>query len=420
MESIKVEYPKAIKIWEIEKLRPYEKNSKKHPEKQIDQIIESIKEFGFCNPILIDQDNGIIAGHGRLEAARKMGLDKVPVIELSHLSEAQKRAYIIADNKIGDNGVWDDEILASELRALDEELDFDIGVIGFDDEELDALFKEEVKVEKLPPKNDSDDTTYDVKVPITKQGDVWILGDHRLICGDSTSVDDLKKLMLGELADLALIDPPSEKRFKENFRTKGGASNNESSGDEFQDFITEACSNTFSFLKNAGSIYHFMDWDAYPLLATIFGDFFEQRALVVWNKNSFGKGTHYRPKHELICFGVKGEGEITWNGGRNEMDVWEIPLEGAESAEHTTRKPILLAQRAIENSSKQGEIILDCFAGGGSTLLAAERVGRIARVVEVEPKCCDVIIKRWQKMTGKEAHLESGESFNSFEEFLEE
>jgi DNA modification methylase len=402
-----------IEYIETEKLVPYARNSRTHSDEQVQQIMGSIKEFGFTNPILVDADGLIIAGHGRTMAAQRMGIKEVPCLRLGHLTDAQKKAYVIADNKLALNAGWDDEMLRLELADL-QDADFDLSLTGFDDDELNALLAKAVE-EGL---TDEDAVPEVPETPVTVEGDVWILGRHRLMCGDSTSIDAVEKLMDGQLADMVFTDPPynadySSRVDKSRRKPWGGIINDNMSEEAFDAFLNDINSIYWQIMVNGAAIYECIDWKRYPQMAAVFSEAFSQKAMIVWNKNYFGLGTYYRTKHEIILFGVKGEKLNVWNAAHDEMDVWDVDREKVKNYQHPTQKPVRIPERAIKNSSKTADIVADLFLGSGSTLIACEKMQRSCCGMELDPKYCDVIIKRWQDFTGKKAiHAETQKPFD--------
>jgi DNA modification methylase len=377
-------------------LKPYEANSRTHSAEQVQQIARSIEEFGFTNPVLIDQDNGIIAGHGRVEAAKQVSMDLIPCIRLSHLSEAQKRAYVIADNKLALNAGWDDDLLRLEIGAL-RDIEFDIDLLGFSAEEIDNLFPEEQE-SGLTDEDAVPDAPED---PVTKQGDIWILGNHRLMCGDSTSIDAVETLMDGQKADMVFADPPYGYKYKSNYQDKHEMLKND---DVMLDFVPAVYPSMFedSALYVCGSfqtISRYIDYIA---------QHFKYKNLVVWKKNNWSMGDlkgAFAGQHELIIFAHKGKVNLI---GKREPDVWSF--DRAPPDVHPTQKPVELIEYAM--SKVKSGVTLDPFGGSGSTLIACEKTNRRSRLMELDPKYCDVIIKRWQDFTGKKAVLEStGEEF---------
>ena len=405
-----------IEMRSTKDLIPYVRNTRTHSEEQVGQIAASIKEFGFTNPVLVDQDNMIIAGHGRVMAANKLDLKEVPTIRLDYLTEAQKRAYVIADNRLALNADWDYEMLKVELKELDD-LEFDVNLLGFEDKEIDDLLAE--PTEGLVDEDEVPDLPDE---PVTKLGDLWQLGNHRLLCGDSTSIDAVDALMDGNKADMVFTDPPynadySSRVDKKRRKPWGGIKNDNMSSDDFDVFLEDINSIIWSSCEDEASIYECIDWKRYPQIQKVFSEAFTHKAMIVWNKNYFGLGTYYRTKHELILFGCKGDKLNTWNANHDEMDVWDISRDNALSYNHPTQKPVALPERAITNSSNPKNKVLDLFGGSGSTLLACEKLDRHGYLMELDPKYCDVIINRWQDFTGKEAvHLELNKTYNELNE----
>ena len=393
-------------------LLPYAGNTRTHDEKQVAQVAASIKEFGFTNPILIDASNGIIAGHGRLLAAQKLKLETVPCLRLDYLTDAQRRAYVIADNKLALNAGWDEEALAVEIERLLED-GFDLDLTGFGEDEI-AEFLQDEETEGLTNEDELPEVTDQV---VSVQGDVWLLGKHRLMCGDSTSIDAVNKLLNGNKSDMVFTDPPynadySSRVDKKRRKPWGGIINDNMSVEAFDNFLIDLNAILWEVTNDGGSIYECIDWKRYPQMANIFAEAFNHKAMIVWNKNYFGLGTYYRTKHEIILFGVKGEKLNTWNANHDEMDVWDIDREKVSNYEHPTQKPVTIPERAILNSSKTGNIILDIFGGSGSTLIACEKTKRKCCMMELDPKYIDVIIRRWQEFTGKQATNETtGKTF---------
>lgn len=377
----------------VESLIPYVNNSRKHSDEQVAQIAASIKEFGWTNPILVDGDNGIIAGHGRLMAARKLDMDKVPVIELSHLTPSQRKALIIADNRLALNAEWDTQMLTLELNDLLKD-DFGLDILGFGDEELDALLNPIKETEGL---TDEDEVPEPPPEPITKLGDVWILGNHRLMCGDSTSIDAVDKLMDGQKADMVFTDPPYGVDYK-------GINNDSRSG--LDDLLRGAFGNYLAVSKSGASIYCFHSDRCADVFHTVFREFFHFSSMVIWSKNSLTLSqTDYQSQHEPCLYGWMDNGKHSWYSDRKQTSIWKFDKERVVG--HTTPKPVALVEKAITNSSKGGDLVIDLFGGSGSTLIASEKIGRCARVMELDPIYCDVIVKRWENFTGKKAKLES-------------
>jgi DNA modification methylase len=376
-----------MKIQEVavNKLIPYSKNSRTHSPEQVGQIAASIKEFGFRNPILVD-GVGIIAGHGRLLAAQKLGLDRVPTIDCSDMTESQKKAYIIADNKLAMNAGWDNSMLTIELQDLEDE-GFDLSLTGFDDKELDALLN---VIEGTNGLTDEDAVPETPIEPKTKLGDIYILGNHRLMCGDSTSIDAVDKLMDGQKADMVFTDPPYGMRLDTDYSKMGGTTTKyrEVIGDH-EDFDAQ---NIFGVIDSP--IYYLWGADYYSDTIPLYknGSYF------VWSKA--------QSESENSVFGSRFE--LCWRYPKRKKEVWfvrGINQSSERLGEHPTQKPTELTIRAVELETKPNAIIVDLFGGSGSTLIGCEKTGRKAFVMELDPKYCDVIVKRWEDFTGKKAIL---------------
>lgn len=420
----------------IGSLRPYARNARTHTKKQIKQIAKSIERFGFTNPVLVSDDGEIIAGHGRVEAARLLGWKKVPTIALSHLSEAERRAYVLADNKLALNAGWDKEILAIELQALSD-LQFDVELTGFSLSEIDLIIDEAGEAD--PNGNDApeDEVVFASGRPVSRQGDLWLLGRHKLLCGDARSSIDFQALMGGERADLVFTDPPYNVKIDGNVCGLGSVKHREfafASGEmsesQFTVFLSETLGNASNVMRDGAIAFVCMDWRHMgELLSAGSAVFTELKNLVVWNKTNGGMGAFYRSKHELIFVFKQGTAEHTnsfglGDTGRYRTNVWDYAgissISGSRSEElamHPTVKPVALIADAIRDCSRRGEIVLDCFGGSGSTLIAAEKTGRAARLIEYDPLYCDTIIRRWEKITGKRAKLAaSGDCFEDVTE----
>ncbi|CAB4134041.1 putative methylase [uncultured Caudovirales phage] len=370
----------------VTELIPYVNNSRTHSDEQVAQIAASIKEFGWTNPILVDGSNGIIAGHGRLMAARKLGYKEVPTIELSELTDTQRKAYIIADNRLALNAGWDNEMLTIELNDLLAD-GFALEMLGFDPKELSALLEPEV-IEGLT----DEDAVPEVPVePKTKLGDIYQLGNHRLMCGDSTSIDAVDKLMNGNKVDMIFTDPPYNVSFNGRSGKHDVIKNDNLSDNDFENFITEVC-NTIKVI-DPKVYYIWCNWNFYGILQGKL----DYKTCIVWAKNVFGMGNGYRHQHEFCLFNGKIDQEI-----KNESDLWNIKKD--TNYVHPTQKPVALSVRAFGNHVKLLNV-LDLFGGSGSTLIGAEQTGRTAYLMELDPKYCDVIVKRWEDFTGKKAEL---------------
>ena len=398
MQSTLIE---SVEHWPLQCLIPSARNARTHEEDQVAQIASSIAEFGFVNPILVGSDNVIIAGHGRLMAAQQLGLNEVPVIVLAHLSEAQRRALVIADNKIAENAGWDEELLKLELADL-KDIGFDLDLIGFSDTELDQL------LDDVEGTGDSDeDSVPEVEpVPVSQSGDLWLLGNHRLLCGDSTNAQDLAQLMDGGLADMVFTDPPYNVDYgnnaKDKMRGKDRRILNDNLGADFYAFLKTALSNMLTVTK--GACYVAMSSSELDTLQKAFRDAGGKwSTFIVWAKNTFTLGrSDYQRQYEPILYGWREGNDHYWCGARDQGDVWFFN-KPVKNDLHPTMKPVELVERAIRNSSKTLDIVLDVFGGSGSTLIACEKTGRHARLMELDPKYVDVIVRRWQDYTGEQA-----------------
>jgi DNA modification methylase len=413
------------------KLIAYDGNARTHSDKQIAQIAASIRTFGFLNPVLIGSDGIVIAGHGRVAAAKQLGLRDVPTIELAHLSDAERRAYVIADNRLAELAGWDRDILTIELQSLaDMELDFDLEITGFETAELDLLLDGDTG-----DGEDPDDVVPETMpdTAVTQPGDIWLLGNHRLICGDAQLSETYAALMNGDHARMVFTDPPYNVKISGHVCGSGAIQHREfamASGEMDQEGFTLFLANALSGMSNVsvdGAI-HFvcMDWRHIGELQNA-GDgiYSELKNLIVWKKTNGGMGTFYRSQHELVfAYKVGTASHINTFGlgdtGRYRTNVWEYPGVNSFGANqkdlelHPTVKPVALVTDAIKDVTRRGDIVLDGFGGSGTTLIAAERCGRIARLVELDPVYCDVICRRFAALTGEEPVLsETGESFAS-------
>jgi site-specific DNA-methyltransferase (adenine-specific) len=388
-----------IQYIEVSKLIPYANNARTHDDNQVTQIASSIKEFGFNNPILIDDNNGIIAGHGRLMAAKKLGLVEAPTIKLSHLSDAQRKAYILADNRIAMNSGWDNELLALELKDLDG--DIDLSLLGFDADELNALIN---PVELTDGLTDEDAVPDVPDEPITKLGDIYQLGNHRLMCGDSTSIDAVEKLMDGQLADQLVTDPPYNVAYEGSNGLK--IQNDDMSDDKFRQFLADAFIAANVAMKAGASFYIWhADIEGYNFRGACRDAGFQVRQCLIWNKDSLVMGRQdYHWKHEPCLYGWKDGAAHLWAADRKQSTIIQCKKPKKNDI-HPTMKPVELMEYQILNNTKGSDIVLDLFGGSGSTMIAAEKVGRHARLMELDPKYCDVIVKRWEEFTGKKAEL---------------
>jgi DNA modification methylase len=401
----------------VKDLIPYANNSRTHSEDQINQIVSSINEWGFTTPILIDDKNQIIAGHGRTMAAKKAGIKEVPCIVASGWSDAQKKSYVIADNKLALNAGWDEELLAIEFQELGD-LNFDLTLTGFDLDEIANLMPEE-EVEGLTDEDEVPDLPED---PVSKLGDVWILGNHRLMCGDSTSIDAVEKLMDGKKADLLHTDPPYNVDYSNADRPKasktdlGRIKNDTMDRESFYDFLFSALSTAYIALKDDSTAYVWHASSEHVNFTNALVDSgFAYTQQIIWKKPMLlGRG-RYQWAHEPCLMGVKGSPYFT--DDRTKTTVWDFGGYDKSKNVHPTQKPIFIPEEAINNSSKMGSNVLDLFGGSGSTLIACEKTNRNAYLMELDEKYVDVIIKRWQDFTGKEAVLEStGQRYNELKQ----
>lgn len=407
--------PSQIEHLPIDGLIPYARNSRTHSPEQVAQIAASIREFGFTNPVLIDADGGLIAGHGRVMGARQLGLSTIPCIRLGHLTDAQKRAYVIADNKLALNAGWDDELLALELKDL-QAMDYDLALTGFDLGDIDELL---ASLDAMPEGETDADAVPEVKAEAVSQpGDIWLLGKHRIMCGDSTDAAQVAVLMGGGVADMVFTDPPYNVAYEGRGDNDLGPIKNDNMDDaQFEQFLRDVFTAYWSAMKELAPIYvcH-PDSATAPKLAfeKTFAERFKKSSTIIWAKQSAGIGWQdYRAQHEPILYGWKeGTGKHYYCGDRAKTTLWSIGRDAQASYVHPTQKPVDLPAEAIQNSSKAGETVLDLFGGSGSTLMACKKTGRINRSMELDQKYCDVIVRRWQQFTGKRAvHAITGEPF---------
>ena len=400
---------KRIEMWPLDRLVPYERNARTHSPEQVAQIAASIQEFGFTNPLLVDGADGILAGHGRLAAAKDMGLAEVPVIVLNHLSAEQRRAYILADNKLALNAGWDEELLRLELGDL-QLAEFDLSLIGFSDEELADLLPE---VEQLPPEDaDADAVPEAPQDPITKPGDVWLLGKHRLMCGDSTSIEAIETLTGGGV-DMWLTDPPYNVAYEGKTKDALKIKNDSMADETFRQFLRDAYVAADTAMK-AGAVFYIWhaDSEGYNFRGAAKDAGWKVRQCLVWKKQTLVMGRQdYHWKHEPCLYGWKDGAGHLWASDRKQTTILEFDRP-TSSQEHPTMKPVALFEYQLLNNTKGGDKVLDSFGGSGTTMIAAEKNGRIACLMELDPRYCDVIVNRWQQFTGKTATLEAtGEPF---------
>ena len=397
-----------IERWSTDKLVPYARNARTHSEEQVAQIAASIVEFGFTNPILAGSDGVIVAGHGRLAAAQKLGLETVPVVVLDHLTPTQRRALIIADNRIAENAGWDDAMLRIELQSLQED-GFDLDITGFDADALTEIMAgEETSVDG----NTDEDAVPELsETPISRPGDVWILGEHRLVCGDATQASSYGQLLAGERVQMIWSDLPYNVNYansaKDKLRGKHRPILNDNLGEGFYDFVFDALSLMLPHCD--GAVYIAMSSSELDTLQAAFraaGG--KWSTFIIWAKHTFTLGrADYQRQYEPILYGWPEGGSRHWCGDRDQGDVWNIK-KPARNDLHPTMKPVELMERSIRNSSRPGDVVLDCFGGSGSTLIAAEKAGRRCFMMELDPKYCDVIVRRWQEFSGGKAISEDG------------
>lgn len=393
-----------IQLWPTQRLAPYAANARTHSDEQIAQIAASMVEFGFTNPILAGGDGVIVAGHGRLAAAMKLGLQAVPVVVLDHLSPTQRRALVIADNRIAENAGWDEAVLRAELAALDA-ANFDLSLTGFDADALADLMddegdgqSEEIALPEVP------------EDPISRPGDIWVMGKHRLLCGDATITESYDRLLQGELADMVFTDPPYNVNYantaKDRLRGTSRAILNDNLGSSFYDFLRAALTPLVANCR--GAIYVAMSSSELDVLQAAFREAGGRwSTFIIWAKNTFALGrADYQRQYEPILYGWAEGAQRHWCGDRDQGDVWQIN-KPARNDLHPTMKPVELVERAIRNSSRPGDVVLDAFGGSGTTLIAAEKAARVARLIELDPKYADVIVRRWQDWTGRLAYRET-------------
>ena len=377
----------------IGKLVPYVNNARTHSPEQINKLRSSLREFGFINPVIIDRDFGVIAGHGRILAAKEEGIKEVPCVFAAHLTEAQKKAYIIADNRMAMDAGWDEELLRVEIEALQAEA-FDLSLTGFDEKELSDLFKDDTDVQE-----DDFDVDAELEKPtFSKSGDVWTLGRHRLVCGDSTKAETFNTLMQGRKANLVVTDPP----YNVNYEGTAGKIKNDNLADEkFYQFLFDAFSNIEKVMADDASIYVFhADTEGLNFRKAFSDAGFYLSGCCIWKKPSLVLGrSPYQWQHEPCLYGWKKSGKHQWYADRKQTTIWEFE-KTKKNTDHPTMKPIPLLAYPIQNSSMSNTLILDPFGGSGSTLIACEQTDRDCYTIELDEKYCDVIVKRYIEQVG--------------------
>jgi len=395
---------------DINTIKPYENNPRKLKDSAIDKVAMSLKEYGFRQPIVVDKDRVIVVGHTRYRASKKLGFKEVPITIADNLTPEQINAYRIADNRTAEESEWDSELLKMEIKDL-ESKDFKLDLLGFNEDQLnDMLFEEKQGL------TDEDETPEPPKEPISKLGDIWKLGKHKLICGDSTVEDTFKNLFNDNKADLIFTDPPYNVDYSGRGENNlGKIKNDNMSENDFIDFLYKNFNLMSDYLKSLGCIYicH-PDSQSKPKIAfeLNFEKFFKKSSTIIWDKGNAGMGWQdYRSQHEPILYGWKeGQGKHSFYGDRKNTSIWNVKRDSVSGYKHPTQKPVALSQKAVLNNSKEDDIVFDSFLGSGSTLIACEKTNRKCYGIELDPKYCDVIVKRWENFTGKKAKLKNGQN----------
>lgn len=384
----------------VNSIKPYKNNPRKN-DQAVAAVAESIRQFGFKVPLVIDKNNEIVAGHTRLKAALQLGIQTVPCLIADDLTEEQIKAFRLADNKTAELADWDFSLLNLELEELSK-LDLDFSLVDFG---FDIGTAEEIKEDDF----DAEKAIEEIETPITQKGDIWLLGKHRLLCGDATSSDDVTNLMNGQEADLVLTDPPYNVDYEGGTKDKLKIQNDKMQDNQFLHFLTDAFTRMYEHSKKGAAIYVFhADSEGYNFRSAFKQAGYSLRQCLVWAKNSLVLGRQdYQWQHEPILYGWKDGASHAWYGDRKQTTLIKFD-KPQRSADHPTMKPIGLCGYLIGNSSKEGDIVLDSFGGSGSTLMACEQTGRICYTLELDPKYCDVTIRRWEEFTGKKAELLDG------------
>ena len=393
-----------IEIADISSIKPYENNPRKLSDTAIEKVAMSLKEYGFRQPIVVDKDRVIVAGHTRFRASKKLGLKNVPISIIDNLTEEQINAYRIADNRTAEESEWDNELLKMEIKEL-EAKDFKLDLLGFNDEQLnDILFEEKQGL------TDEDEVPETPEEPISKLGDIWKLGNHRVMCGDSTKQETYEKLCNETKVDLYLTDPPYNVAYEGKTKDKLTIQNDKQTNDEFIEFLSQAFRSADTVLKMGGTFYIWhSDSEGLNFRLACIEAKWKLRQTLIWSKNSMVMGRQdYQWQHEPCLYGWKEGSSHSWYSDRKQTTIIKHDRP-TQSKLHPTMKPVSLMEYLVKNSSKQEDIILDSFLGSGSTLIACEKQNRVCYGVELDPKYCDVIIKRWENFTGKKAELENGQ-----------
>ncbi len=401
--------PDAIEHWPLDRLKPYARNAKMHGADQVAKIAASMAEFGWTVPCLVSDDGELIAGHGRVLAAEKLGLKDAPVIVLGHLTDEQRRAYRIADNKLTELGEWDEAVLSGELQLLAAE-DFDLSLIGFDDAELDALLS---GLDEETDTEGEDDIPEPPEDPVSRPGDLWTLGNHRLLCGDATVATDVERL-LGTVKPLLMVtDPPYGVEYDPGWRNKTGASATKRTGKVLNDDRADWREAWTLFPGDVAYVWHGA-LHAGEVAESLEVSGFKIRSQIIWAKNRLvlSRGD-YHWQHEPCLYAVKKTGKGHWAGDRKQTTLWQIANKDQDAdTVHGTQKPVECMRRPILNNSSPGQVVYEPFMGSGTTLIAAETTGRVCYGIELNPAYVDVAVERWQQFTGQAAVLaETGESF---------